>query len=139
MRAFHELLFGKQDFKSQGYQQGMNYALEYQKDFLIVKLSGSIEANERLLTKRFLFRSLRLSFRKIIVDLEGLGGGETVYCVGVLNTFKKEVQLMGGKLKLCSLKPEVFRYFRENRLDLAFDIQPSIEQAKRSFCEEKDD
>lgn len=116
----------------------MNYNLEYQKDFLIVKLSGAVEANERLLTKRFLFRLLRPSFRKIIVDLAGLGGGEAVYCVGVLNTLKKEVQLLGGKLKLCSLTPEVFRYFQENRLDLIFDIQPSIEQAKESFYEEKD-
>jgi anti-anti-sigma regulatory factor len=59
--------------------------------------------------------------------------------VGVLNTLKKEVQLMGGKLKLCSLTPEVSRYFRGNHLDLIFDIKPSIEEAKSSFCEEKDD
>jgi anti-anti-sigma factor len=117
----------------------MNYGFEYQEDFLVVKLSGPVGANERLMTKQFLLQSLRRSHKKIIVDLAGLRGGEAVYCVGVLNALKKEVQLLGGKLKLCSLTPEVSRYFRENRLDLIFDINPSVEQAQRSFCGEKDD
>lgn len=111
----------------------MNYEFNYQEDFLIIKLSGSARVNERLLTKQFLLQSLQPSYRKIIVDLEGLGGGEAVYCVGVLNTIKKEVQLMSGEMKLCSLTPGVSRYFQENRLDQIFDIKPSIEAAKRSF------
>ena len=117
----------------------MRYDFEYRDHFLIVKLSGPVGANERLMTQQFLLQSLKQPYKKIIVDLAGLGGGGAMYCVGVLNTLKKEVQLMGGKMKLCSLTPEVSRYFRENRLDLMFDIKPSVEQAQRSFCGEKDD
>jgi anti-anti-sigma factor len=117
----------------------MNYEFRYQEGFLIIKLSGTVGANERLMTKQFLLQSLRRSYKKIIVDLAGLRGGEAVYCVGVLNTIKKEVQLMSGEMKLCSLTPGVSRYFQENRLDLMFDIKPSIEHAKVSFLEERND
>ena len=117
----------------------MNYDFKYQDDFLIIKLSGSAEANERLLAKKNLLFSLRPSSRKIIVDLEDFGGRKGVYSAGVLNTIQKEIQLMGGEMKLCSLTPEVSRYFKENRLDEIFDIIPSIEQAKKSFCGRKDD
>ena len=114
----------------------MNYDFEYQEDFLVIKLSGSVGTNERLLVKQFLLRSLRPSCRKIIVDLGDLVSGEVVYCVGVLNTIKKEIRIVGGKMKLCSLTPEVSRYFRENRLDHMFDIEPSVEHARRSYFDE---
>ena len=117
----------------------MNYDFKYQDDLLIIKLSGSAETNERLLAKKMLLLSLRPSCRKIIVDLEDFRGRKGVYNAGVLNTLQKEIQLMGGEMKLCSLSPEVSRYFKENRLDEIFDIMPSIEQAKRSFCEKKYD
>ena len=116
----------------------MNYDFKYQDDFLIIKLSGFAEANERLLAKKNMLFSLRSSSRKIIVDLEDFGGRKGVYGAGVLNTIQKEIQLMGGEMKLCSLTTEVSRYFKENRLDEIFDIMPSIEQAKRSFCEKTD-
>lgn len=116
----------------------MNYDFKYQDDFLVIKLSGLAETNERLLAKKNLLLSLRPSCRKIIVDLEDIGGRKGVYSAGVLNTIQKEIQLMAGEMKLCSLTPEVSRYFKENRLDEIFDIMPSIEQAKRSFCVKKD-
>jgi len=110
----------------------MDYEFVYDEDFLIIKLSGSAEVNERLSVKRHLTPYLQGSYQKVIVDLEGLDEPAGVYIVGVLNTIKKEFQLLGGEVKLCSLEPELYRYFHENRLDQVFDIVPSVEQAKKS-------
>jgi len=117
----------------------MNYEVEYQDDFLIIKLSGTVGSNERLLSKKSLLSYLQPSYRKVIVDLGDLMSEGAVYCVGVLNTIKKEVQLVGGKMKICSLSPAATHYFQENRLDKMFEIEPSIEEAKRSFFEGKND
>jgi anti-anti-sigma factor len=113
----------------------MNYEFLYSENFLIIKLSGAARVNERLLVKEYLTPHLRQSCRKVIVDLEGLDEAEGVYILGVLNTIKKEFQLLGAEVKLCSLKPELYHYFQENRLDQIFDIGQSIEQIKLSFKE----
>jgi anti-anti-sigma factor len=118
-------------FESKG-RSVMDYEFVYDEDFLIIKLSGSAEVNERLSVKRHLTPYLQGSYQKVIVDLEGLDEPAGVYIVGILNTIKKEFQLLGGEVKLCSLEPELYRYFQENRLDQIFDIVESVEQAKRS-------
>jgi len=117
----------------------MNCEVEHQDDFLIIKLSGTVRSNERLLIKRSLLSSLQPSCPKVIVDLGGLRSGGAGYCVGVLNTIKKEVHLIGGKMKICSLSQAIAHYFQENRLDEMFEIEPSIEEAKRGFFEVKND
>jgi anti-anti-sigma factor len=117
----------------------MNYEFVYEEDFLIIKLSGSAEVNERLLTKESLPRYLQQPHQKVIIDLENLAENEGVYIIGVLNTIKKEFQLLDGEVKLCSLKPELYRYFQENRLDQIFDIGQSVELIKESFKERNND
>jgi anti-anti-sigma factor len=113
----------------------MNYEFLYSEDFLIIKLSGTDGVNERLLVKEHLTSHLQRSSQKVIVDLEGLDQAGGVYILGVLNTIKKEFQLLDGEVKLCSLKPELYHYFQENRLDQVFDIGQSIEQIKTTFKE----
>lgn len=113
----------------------MNYEFEYEEDFLIIKLSGTAIVNERLLVKKYLTPHLQPSCQKVIVDLKGLDEPGGVNIIGVLNTIKKEFQLLGGEVKLCSLKPELYHYFQGNRLDQLFDIGQSIEQIKSSFKE----
>lgn len=117
----------------------MNYEFVYEEDFLIIKLSGSAEVNERLLAKESLTPCLQQSHPKVIIDLENLAENGGVYIVGVLNTIKKEFQLLDGEVKLCSLKPELYRYFQENRLDQIFDIGQSVESTKQSFKERNHD
>ena len=113
----------------------MNYEFLYSEDFLIIKLSGAAGVKERLLVKEYMTPHLGQSCQKVIVDLEGLDEAEGVYILGVLNTIKREFQLLGGEVKLCSLKPELYHYFQGNRLDQIFDIGQSIEQIKSSFKE----
>lgn len=117
----------------------MNYEFVYEDNFLVIKLAGSTEVNERLSVKQHLAPYLQGSNQKIIVDLENLDEPEGVYIVGVLNTIKKEFQLMDGEVKLCSLKSELHRYFQENRLDQFFDIGLSVESTKQSFKERNND
>jgi anti-anti-sigma regulatory factor len=111
----------------------------YEEDFLIIKLSGSAEVNERLLAKESLTPVLQQLHQKVIIDLENLAENGGVYIVGVLNTIKKEVQLLDGEVKLCSLKPELTHYFQENRLDQFFNIGLSVESTKQSFKEKNND
>jgi anti-anti-sigma factor len=113
----------------------MNYEFVYSGDFLIIKLSGTARVNERLIAKKRLTPHLQRSCKKVILDLEGLDEAEGVYILGVLNTIKKEFQLLGAEVKLCCLKPELYHYFQENRLDQMFEIGQSVEQVKQGFKE----
>lgn len=113
----------------------MNYEFLHRDDFLIIKLSGTARVNERLIAKKRLTPHLQRPCKKVIVDLESLVESEGVYVLGVLNTIKKEFEFLGGEVKLCSLKPELHHYFKENRLDQMFEIGQSVEQVKQSFKE----
>jgi anti-anti-sigma factor len=117
----------------------MNYEFVHREGFLIIKVSGTAAVNERLSVKQYLAPHLQGSYQKVIVDLEGLDEPGGVYIIGILNTIKKEFQLLDGEVKLCSLKPELYRYFRENRLDQIFDIGLSVEFIKQSFKERNND
>jgi anti-anti-sigma regulatory factor len=125
-------------FESRG-RTVMNYEFVYEEDFLIIKLSGAPEINERLLAKESLTPYLQQPHQKVIIDLENLAEKEGVYIIGVLNSIKKEFQLLDGEVKLCSLKPELYRYFQENRLDQFFDIGQSVKLIKENFKERNND
>ncbi|HXX34401.1 MAG TPA: STAS domain-containing protein [Thermodesulfobacteriota bacterium] len=113
----------------------MNYEFVCEEGFLIMKLSGKVGVNERLSVKKRLAPYLERSCKKVIVHLQGLGESEGGHILGVLNTIKKEFELLGGEVKLCYLNPELIGYFRENRLDQLFEIVQSVEQAKKSSKE----
>jgi len=117
----------------------MDYEFVYEGDFLVIKLSGFAEVNERLTVTQHLGPYLQESNQKVIVDLGGLDEPRGVYIVGVLNTIRKEFQLLDGEVKLCSLEPGLYRYFQENRLDQIFDIGLSVESTKQSFKERNND
>ncbi len=111
----------------------MNYEFRHSDEFLIIKLSGPVGVNERLMIKNRLTPHLQELGQKIILDLEGLSETEGVYISGVLNTIKKELDLSGCKVMLCGLNPELDRYFKDNRLDQIFEISQSTEQAIQKF------
>jgi hypothetical protein len=57
----------------------------------------------------------------------------------MLNMIRKEVQILGGEMKLCSLSPRLYRYFQEKRLLDIFVTKRTIEQAKLSFRKEQNE
>ena len=78
---------------------------------MLIKLSGTASANERLLTRRSLMLHLQESYRRVIIDLSDLQEEGGVYVLGILNMIKKEVQIMGGEIKLCCLRPNLYQLF----------------------------
>jgi anti-anti-sigma factor len=107
--------------------------------FLIIKLSGTTSPNERLLSRRSLVGRLQKPRLKVIVDLSDLREHGGAYVVGMLNMIRKEIQILGGEIKVCALSPRLFRYFQESRLLDLFETEGTIEQAKQSFRKEKDE
>jgi anti-anti-sigma factor len=87
---------------------------------LVIKISGHTRNNEALMVKRLLFPHLQTKGVRVIVDLGGLTHFEPASLLSVLNSIRKEVNLRGGELRLCSLKPDTRDYFTQNRLDRVF-------------------
>ena len=60
---------------------------------------------------------------KIVIDLsEMFEENDIVYQVGLINAFKKVVDLAGGIFLVNSLSPEIKNYFNKHRLDHIFEI-----------------
>jgi anti-anti-sigma regulatory factor len=69
---------------------------------------------------------------KVIIDLKELETFELIPLIGILNGVRREVNLLRGELKLCSLKTEIVDYIKQNRLDHIFQIYEDKEIAKTS-------
>lgn len=112
----------------------MDYEFLYSDDVLIIRLSGTPRVNERLLAREHLAPYLRLPYQRVILDLENINEMKNLHvAAGLLSTIQKEFQLVGGKIKLCCLKPTFYRYLQANRLDTIFDIGQSMELTKQNF------
>ncbi|MCK4469703.1 MAG: STAS domain-containing protein [Desulfobacterales bacterium] len=110
----------------------MKYHLTKNDDFFIIKISGEPKKNEALPAKRVLRPYLKERGIRVIMDLKELEKFEPITLLGVLNGMRKEIDLSGGCLKLCSLKLEILDYFKENRMDQFFHIYEDEEGAKKS-------
>jgi len=112
----------------------MKYHIVKDDDFFIVKISGQTKKNEALHVKSILSSYLKGRDVRVIMDLKGLESEkfEPIALLGVLNGMRKEIDLLGGCLKLCSLKLEISDYFKENRMDQFFKIYEDEEGAKKS-------
>ena len=103
-------------------------------DFFIIKISGQPKKNEALQVKSILSSYIKGRDIRVIMDLKELEleKFEPITLLGVLNGMRKEVDLLGGCLKLSSLNPEILDYFKENRMDQFFKIYEDEESAKKS-------
>lgn len=113
----------------------MDFQFETQENCLIIKLYGMARANERVMGREDLMNNLENSPRRVIVDLSGLKEESILYILGIINTIKKEVQFLGGAVKLCSLGPLLYHFLQEHRLEKIFDIHRTVDQAQRTFKE----
>ncbi|RZB30014.1 MAG: hypothetical protein SRB1_02294 [Desulfobacteraceae bacterium Eth-SRB1] len=110
----------------------MKYHLTKDNDFFIIKISGQTKKNEALQVKSILSTYIKERGIRVIMDLKDLEKFEPITLIGVLNGMRKEVDLLGGCLKLSSLNPEILDYFKENRMDQFFKIYEDEEGAKKS-------
>ncbi len=96
--------------------------------WIIVNPSGRAENNEPLRV-RYLFKKwLTEEGIKVIVNLKELSG-LGVWEMGLLTSFKKEVDQRAGKLRLCNLNPALKGYFQNDRFNECFEIYNGLEAA----------
>lgn len=53
--------------------------------------------------------------------------------LGKLITLDKKVKAAGGKLRLCSIRPDIYEVFAITKLNQVFDIKEDQDQAVESF------
>ncbi len=114
----------------------MQYEFTDEDNVLVIKVSGRVLANERLLTKRELTSRLQKPNPNVIVDLSGVKGQGGPSFLGILNFLRMEVHMLGGKIKFCALPSDLLHSFQENRLRDIFQIEQTMIQAKRSLKNE---
>jgi anti-anti-sigma factor len=98
----------------------LKYTISQGKDYLVIKVSGGSRNNEALVAKKALSPHLQAKGVRVLIDLGGLGQFDLASLLGVLSSIRKEVNLRGGELRLCSLDPDARKYFAENGFDRIF-------------------
>ena len=106
----------------------MNYRITEAGGWVVVYPSGKAQNNEPLHV-RHLFRNwLTQAKSRIIVDLAQLEAFG-VWEVGLLISFKREVDQRAGMLRLCQLNPALEGYFHKDRFTEQFDLYDDLESA----------
>lgn len=106
----------------------MKYRIREVTGWFIISPSGIAENNEPLRVRHLFHRWLAREGVKVIVDLkeiDQLG----VWEVGLLTSFKREVDQRAGVLRVCRLNPNLSGYFQNDRFAGLFDIYADIGSA----------
>ncbi|MCI0484112.1 MAG: STAS domain-containing protein [candidate division NC10 bacterium] len=103
----------------------MTYNVSQHEGWVILRLKGKARNNEPIRAKRHLLPWLSVSGVRVVVDVGGLQE-LGVWERGLLNSLRKEVDLLNGTLRLCSLDPTLRVQFRQDRFTEAFAIYPDV-------------
>jgi anti-anti-sigma factor len=106
----------------------VNYRITEADGWVVVNPTGRAENNEPLRVRHLLRRWLSRAQPRVIINLcalEQFG----VWEVGLLISFKKEVDQRAGVLRLCQLDPKLNGYFHNDRFTEQFEIYPDLETA----------
>jgi anti-anti-sigma regulatory factor len=106
----------------------VNYRITELNGWLIVTPTGKAENNEPLRVKYLFRRWLSEKGARVIVNLKGLEQ-LGVWEVGVLTSFKREIDQRAGTLRLCHLDRTLAGYFQEDRFAEQFEIFSDLENA----------
>ena len=87
----------------------------------MIRVSGKPKKNEALLAEKMLSPYFKGRGLKVILDLKELKGSEPITLLGVLSGIRREVSLLRGNLKLCSLNISFARYMQVNLIILALE------------------
>ena len=108
------------------------------REFIFVEIGGALNKNVPLSVRDILYPWRNRTGPKIAVDLGGIDeGGDAFAQLAVITAFKKEVDLMNGFLKVCSLRPHIKNYLLKTRLDRIFDIYEDLNSAETSLWKRK--
>lgn len=106
----------------------MRYRITETGGWVIVGLAGKAENNEPLKVKHLFKRWLSAKETRVIVDLKDLEEFG-VWEMGLLTSFKKEMDQRGGTLRLCRLDPALEGYFHNDRFAERFEFYDDLETA----------
>jgi anti-sigma B factor antagonist len=70
--------------------------------------------------------------QKIVLDFSNVEYLSSA-ALGKLITMDKKVKAVGGKLRLCTIRPDILEVFKITRLDKLFTIKENQEKALQSF------
>jgi anti-anti-sigma factor len=108
------------------------------REFIFVEIGGLLNTKNPLSVRDILYPWRNRTGLKIAVDLGGIDEGDDVVTqLGVITAFKKEVDLMNGFLKICSLRPHIKNYLHKTGLDRIFDIYEDLNSAETSLWKRK--
>jgi anti-anti-sigma factor len=106
----------------------VNYHITEIGGWVVVHTAGRAENNEPLRVRHLFRRWLTQDRSRVIVDLAQLEAFG-VWEVGLLISFKREVDQRSGMLRLCQLDPALEGYFRNDRFTEQFDLYDDLESA----------
>lgn len=106
----------------------MKYRVTEVAGWFIIGPSGDAENNEPLRVRHLFRRWLAREGVKVIVDLQELSQFG-VWEVGLLTSFKREVDQRAGILRICRLNPALGGYFQNDRFADQFDLYADLESA----------
>jgi len=108
------------------------------RDFAVAKISGPANKNAPSLIRSIIYAEFNEGQPKVILDVENLDDSSSIAVqLGVITAFKKELDLMNGCLKICSLGSLMKDYFLKTRLDKIFDIYEDLDSAEKSLWKRK--
>lgn len=106
----------------------MKYRITEAGGWVVVNPAGRAENNEPLRVRYLFRRWLTRDRPRVIVnlrDIEEIG----IWEIGLLISFKKEVDQRSGVLRICQLDASLDGYFHNDRFTEQFDIYPDLESA----------
>jgi anti-anti-sigma factor len=115
----------------------VNYRITELNGWIIVTPIGKAENNEPLRVKYLVKRWLSERGVRVIVNLKGLEQ-LGVWEMGLLTSFKREIDQHAGIIRLCHLNPALAGYFHDDRFAEQFEIFPDLEGALQSERNTKD-
>jgi anti-anti-sigma factor len=114
----------------------VNYRITEVNGWFIVTPTGKAENNEPLRVKYLFKRWLSEKGARLIVNLKGLEH-LGVWEMGLLTSFKREIDQRAGTLRLCHLDRTLAGYFHEDRFPEQFEIFADLENAMAETRNEK--
>jgi anti-anti-sigma factor len=106
----------------------VNYRITEVNGWVIVTPIGKAENNEPLRVKYLVKRWLSERGVRVIVNLKGLQQ-LGVWEMGLLTSFKREIDQRAGIMRLCHLDPTLAGYFHDDRFAEQFEIFADLEEA----------
>jgi len=99
----------------------MEYRVKKLKESILIKVIGPINKNAKYSARSFLEPFLDGRFTNITLDIDNLENDREIVChIGLVNSFKKAIDQVGGKLFLKVERSSIRKYLHKTGMDRLF-------------------